>query len=306
MLELIKGEKKLSFKNWRYRLLHWTLGVSPKDESEGVDKGVPRFLYTHYCPLFHLTNLLVLVFPLVAIFKVFKPILVSVVIPIIEKVINYLIETKVFAKSEEARKRDQINEFLKMLKKGAVYTNPSESFDDRTYRLNHNESFNLISNEEMLEIFNKYKETVKSKEAVEKQRVKNQRVVFLVNMSQMVFKTIFYLALVSLAFFVIKLLMFIVPLIIKGVLTLSFAVLFLDFVQIAIYLGIIVLMGVALWYTIVKHIAHGVVEVSGNILWWLGQRVDETIKFVSMFYETNCPPIKIVNEQEELIERAVE
>ena len=48
------GPMQISSDHWRYRLLHW---YSPnKDEN-------PDCLYTHYCPLFHLTNLLALVFP---------------------------------------------------------------------------------------------------------------------------------------------------------------------------------------------------------------------------------------------------
>ena len=32
--------------------------------------GIPTFLYTHYCPLFHLTNLIVLLSPLILFFRV--------------------------------------------------------------------------------------------------------------------------------------------------------------------------------------------------------------------------------------------
>lgn len=51
----LKADRKMSFEHWRYRLLHWTFGINPKDPG---DSFLPKFLYTHYCPLFHLTNLL--------------------------------------------------------------------------------------------------------------------------------------------------------------------------------------------------------------------------------------------------------
>lgn len=62
ILAKIKGEKKLSFNSFRYRILHWSFFLhwpfrkAPKSPSESP---LPQFLYTHYCPLFHLTNLLV-------------------------------------------------------------------------------------------------------------------------------------------------------------------------------------------------------------------------------------------------------
>ncbi len=62
ILAKIKGEKKLSFNSFRYRILHWSFFLhwpfskTPKSPEESP---LPNFLYTHYCPLFHLTNLLV-------------------------------------------------------------------------------------------------------------------------------------------------------------------------------------------------------------------------------------------------------
>lgn len=66
LLESIKGEKNLSFNHWRYRLLHWTFGISPEYPHES---SLPRFLYTHYCPLFHLTNMLAIVSPITLVIR---------------------------------------------------------------------------------------------------------------------------------------------------------------------------------------------------------------------------------------------
>lgn len=70
ILDSIKGERKLSFRHWRYRLLHWTFGVRNPDPKNPEATGMPRFLYTHYCPLFHLTNLIAILSPLILLAKV--------------------------------------------------------------------------------------------------------------------------------------------------------------------------------------------------------------------------------------------
>jgi hypothetical protein len=59
-MKSIKGTRKMSFNHWRYRLLHWVFCVKDPKNS-----GLPKFLYTHYCPLFHLTNGLVIFLPLI-------------------------------------------------------------------------------------------------------------------------------------------------------------------------------------------------------------------------------------------------
>lgn len=62
MFESIKAERKLSFNSWRYRLLHWFFNISPKTPEEST---LPHALYRHYCPLFHLTNLIALLLPII-------------------------------------------------------------------------------------------------------------------------------------------------------------------------------------------------------------------------------------------------
>lgn len=66
LIQAIKGPKRMSFKHWRYRLLHWCFSVNPTNQ---YNSPLPRFLYTHYCPLFHLTNLIALFSPFIVVFK---------------------------------------------------------------------------------------------------------------------------------------------------------------------------------------------------------------------------------------------
>lgn len=64
--------RELDFTMWRYRLLHWVFNADPRDfrqDSDGrvtrTPGGLPTYLYTHYCPLFHFTHILVLSIPFI-------------------------------------------------------------------------------------------------------------------------------------------------------------------------------------------------------------------------------------------------
>lgn len=66
ILEAIKGDRKMSLNHWRYRLLHWFFGINPATPAES---SLPKQFYTHYCPLFHVTNLIALFSPFILCFK---------------------------------------------------------------------------------------------------------------------------------------------------------------------------------------------------------------------------------------------
>lgn len=74
----IKSERVATPSSWRYKLLHWAFGIGPDRvwwDTEGkVHSPLPHFLYTHYCPLFHLTNavfVLTFLLPVIPAMKVF-------------------------------------------------------------------------------------------------------------------------------------------------------------------------------------------------------------------------------------------
>lgn len=66
LIEKIKGPKKLTFDHWRYKTLHWCFGINPKTRWESK---LPDAFYSHYCPLFHLTNLIVIFSPFIMFIK---------------------------------------------------------------------------------------------------------------------------------------------------------------------------------------------------------------------------------------------
>ncbi len=81
LIGAIKAERKLTLNHWRYKLLHWTFGCS--DVTSKDDSKLPKYLYTHYCPLFHMTNLLLLVSPVTAVIRIVLWFLHNAVFPVL-------------------------------------------------------------------------------------------------------------------------------------------------------------------------------------------------------------------------------
>lgn len=81
LIGAIKAERKLTLNHWRYKLLHWTFGCL--DVTSKEDSKLPKYLYTHYCPLFHMTNLLLLASPITVVVRMFLWFLNNAVFPIL-------------------------------------------------------------------------------------------------------------------------------------------------------------------------------------------------------------------------------
>lgn len=67
IVDFVHGPKNLSLNHWRYRVLHYVHNKTQGQRSYDL----PAFLYTNYCPLFHYTNFLVLLIPLVYVIRMF-------------------------------------------------------------------------------------------------------------------------------------------------------------------------------------------------------------------------------------------
>lgn len=68
LLASIKEDHRMTLNHWRYRVLHWCFNVNPSSPNESP---LSRAFYTHYCPLFHVTNLIVIFSPAIFAGKVF-------------------------------------------------------------------------------------------------------------------------------------------------------------------------------------------------------------------------------------------
>ncbi len=64
MIERIKQPRKLSPSNWRYRLLHWVMGVDHKNYKDGWLYKYQNYFYRAYCPLFWATIILLVTLPI--------------------------------------------------------------------------------------------------------------------------------------------------------------------------------------------------------------------------------------------------
>lgn len=76
-IEAIKGERRMSLNHWRYRLLHWCFGVESRHDSN-----IPDFMYTHYCPLFHVTNLIALLSPVILLARILGFLIKNIIVGI--------------------------------------------------------------------------------------------------------------------------------------------------------------------------------------------------------------------------------
>lgn len=324
MLELIKGERELSFNHWRYKILHWCFGVNP-DSPE--NSALPRFLYTHYCPLFHLTNLIAIFSPIILVIK-----LLTVLFCGIGKGVQHLFDAAI-TKAEAREQQDKKDNPIKY-EKGHIsdwivrQMKYGELTADRLYFSNYWMIYGPsceMPEEEAENYFNGIKNgIIKKKERSEKRRAEMQkRIVFWVNFSRGLLKWAMngiYIALVCWMVY----LGWTFSASIASFFGSIFSVDSFWFVMTCAKFGIlgavvaVVLLGVP--YFIWKHTPTKVGEVvktgtkkavpaldlTTKVIVapfvWLGKGIVSCVEFVRTFYEESCPPIKIVKDEEVLPE----
>jgi hypothetical protein len=123
MFERIKVERNLSLNNWRYVLLHWFFGISPTTPKES---SLPGCFYTHFCPLFHLTNMIALCLPILiplrivwAVVKCLLVLVAAVIGPIRDWYQAFLAR-----KRQKALDRNYANNRLALDRKAALWNDP--------------------------------------------------------------------------------------------------------------------------------------------------------------------------------------
>ena len=112
-IKALKKERKLSMNHWRYRLLHTTFWCNPKTPAESP---LPNFLYTHYCPLFHCTNLLLLFLPITMVVWLFRGSFKFILKPatcFVFDFVTYLVTTFWTCVLRQKRKEKNTEEFLR-------------------------------------------------------------------------------------------------------------------------------------------------------------------------------------------------
>lgn len=327
-LKSIKGERRLSYNHWRYLLLHWCFSVKDPQKST-----LPNFLYTHYCPLFHLTNLLAISLPLIVVIKLFIAIvwLIGFVCHAIIRIFEWLIKTLLFRKatadcSESVfRKKRSKKERKALLEQEKVYF--VQCISTRELTKENFRSWFCISDfvylkesyaEQLLdEYLPKIEEAKKTRQArLEKFQAE---MVFWVNFSRLFFKcglNLCYIALaVAMAHFCFH---YGVPIFI-GTIKLCFAIAAalynLDWITIMGVIGLVVkaIVGAAVVYCgimLMFRLKLGkVILPPFSLLFcifktlgeFVGRQISGVAEFIGMFYEENCPPIIIVNDTDAII-----
>ncbi len=223
LLNVIKGEKKLSYNHWRYKLLHWCHNVKDPHNSH-----LPKFFYTHYCPLFHMTNIIALGLPLILLFKIFVRCCYRVAagVVFVSAMISYCYEKtselykKLFPKKpkpvkKEVEKPELTEEQLKKLDEElrlqdlkklpniifyyltSDVLNPitwinNSSFEKFWEMSKHAGCFKKITEEDAEQIFIKYKEEILAAKLLAEARKEQLRknIVFWVNFSRIFIKGI--------------------------------------------------------------------------------------------------------------------
>lgn len=312
MFEKLHEERRLSFSHWRYRLLHWTFS---EDAETPEESNLPQYLYSHYCPLFHLTNFIAIFLWAIILIKVGR-----VCIDAIWSVVSN-IELPQGSSNKSAptpsRKKDmgRILFTLRYRLKNDETTYTSYDFDD----------LEVIPIEEAQQIFNdlmeKYRKA-KERSDARKENIR-KRVLFWVQFSQVFVKWALYLLYVVLGLVATYLayicfgpilefirwilstdLSTLIPLLIV---TAKFSIAFMLVFAVAF-----VLLKFSLGRKLIDLILVGIMacappaELLCKVLFapfkWFYHGLNLTCEFISVFYEENCPPITIISETEEGLE----
>lgn len=343
MLSLLKQERRLSYSHWRYRLLHWCFAQEPPAVCSDPDTKLPKFLYTHYCPLFHLTNVLVLVAPfilavrlaiagvmlgvglldnLASIVRYIKPKIYAAIEPLLPKAKEKPPVVKKALKPEVLRTK-----LLRLLTKHELWRNWDNFVGNCTLYDGMKEDFG----EEVQRIHSVCQQLIKEAEErfAARRKAQAERFAFAINASRMCLKGVFSAILVMVIIFILYATAFwIVPALWIGIIWITrlpwgiisevaaytigmlVSVFLVAYLIVRLRLPERLIESRALNATVdgINTIGEGFPIVGRAIaapFVWLGKIVSAFADFVSMFYEDNCPPIIIVSEEEDALEGEV-
>jgi len=339
MLESIKEDKRLSLSHWRYRLLHWCFGVkAPETNCDGWQRtaDLPAYLYTHYCPLFHITNLIAILLPLIILIKLIK--LVICAAYAVVKEIDWhrifraiaLVKLKTAACDEvdASARKAEIKKFHELLRAHArnVAHGDVEAVFFIFYET-YGSNFKLHKEFELVSLYDKYLDRyVAAAVASDARRARYQQtLIFWSNFSRVFVKAGIFLGYAALGLLLlwgvyetaVPILNFLgnVAYWLWELLTAICSWAFLYWL-IRVTLALVFLAGTgyaavrtktvqragdALWSGF--HLLSPPFYVVGSFIAWLGGALMAFAEFVSVFYEENCPAITIISPEDEAIEQ---
>lgn len=331
-LKSIKSEKKMSLNHWRYRILHWAFGCRPKTQWASP---LPRFLYTHYCPLFHLTNLIILFSPIILMVKMIIG-LVFVGGSIVMVCANassrlharFRPPVETTPETEEKIRARYLQKCRNTLPKYMAKLHPRYLVDFDTFWGRYLDEYWQwhISKGDVEEIYNFFLPKIHEAQerAEEKRERTRERIVFWVNFSRVFVKFLLnatYLVVAGLLAYatwlwgwpVAKFIGSFIATVFVSFFTFDFLgfLWFVFMLSAQISIACIVLGAVVIGcykfvpfrkacLAVVTPVAVSM-EALGGFIEYLGGLFYSAYEFVGLFYEQNCPPIVIVKDEEALM-----
>lgn len=326
IIKSIKSEKHMSLNHWRYRILHWVFNEDPMiTDGKVTCTSLPKFLYTHYCPLFHLTNLIVLLLPLILLAKLIKIIFCGFVIilgpPLSfvgKQFDNFMIirEERSSERRREKRQANKVNQFKNWLFYNGYLFN---DFDEAFLKYKYEEYEYFFSDEQFEEcrkFFDDNIECIKMDHKINEERKQKRAAQFatLINCSNILFKillNVFYvfagIIVAFLSYYIVKYLLIAIYYVVKFLFTINIVACLI--ITSKILLGVALLSAIVylpyrlgfyeicspkvrklkIPFTIANDIRRSFFSYCTNC-------IEATLEFISMFYKDNCPPITIVEE----------
>lgn len=339
ILESIKQDRVLSLNHWRYRILHWTFNVG--DIKKPDESNLPRFLYTHYCPLFHLTNLLTILSPFIFMAKlayvIANPLVKLVAISlaaIADNLIPYIVSQ---ATPEEVETQGKEREIKYFKKKIIEYTSDGYVRDTLEKRLNSFESYwkgysycySYLTKEEAQEIFLEFIERLEAARA--KQRLLKERrdakFVFWINLSRTFCKLAMNIIYFALLISVAAVSVYCIPLVFKFMYHSWFWIMnnfvFIFQFSLGVFVCIALAVGfVALYMSVMTRPETNdflgktskavvfpfaiILDAMKSLLVYAVGLLKGMKNFMATFYEESCPQIKIVSDEEAELEAEIQ
>ncbi len=315
LIERIKGERRLPFDHWRYRLLHWVFGINP---TRAKDSKLPSFLYEHYCPLFHVTNTFVVMLPLIIFVKILIK-LVKGVVGAIKYCISKL--PSLPEKSVDAEQLE-IDYIWHAIKHRSYYIYHADF--ERFWNI-FSDDFTILSKEKVKEYFEimckKY--FAAQDAAAERLALRNSRIAWLASTASFIFRYVGYglygagtAGMIIAAYYVLPYVWENVWFIATNLVTAFKWIAYAAIVgSIFAFLGVLTIN--SKWFDEVSKLVVSILKTDvapNNGLLKRSFRktgrtivavVDGVVDFVHTIYDNNCPPITIVYGDEAKIENSI-
>jgi len=317
MLNSIVTERKMSLNHWRYRVLHWYFGVT----EEGYGSNVPRYFYTHYCPLFHFTNLVVLFLPIIVMWRVMKYVVTHAIFPLFDAIAESFRKAKQNRASSTSTPTKPQFSFLFVLKKYSDNGTDTKVDFDVFFEFAHCYGFDRQDKETYKAKFDVlYPQLVAAAERRKARALKmKERVQFWVRFSSVFIKWGLYATYAALA---ASLVWFFATCGGTGISWFWYLMTAVDWLWVGraslgfLLAGTFMIATVYIQkrFKVFNLFFEGVGFVTSPILSPVGHAIVATGtgisnglsaigEFIAVFFEENCPPITIVSEEEEEIEK---